>query len=152
MKDKDQTEMPISASTVGESVSLAPLLGNAQFVSIITYFLPIAVLVGFLGLLTNIANVITFFRMGLTTTNNINFFALSIADLFCAAYTTSCLVLLHPFVDDVVWNFSLLSMMTVVHILYLCASAFGSWVTAVICVQRFCCIVYPMKVKSQSRR
>ena len=105
-------------------------------------------LVALIGLPTNVLNMLTFRKMGLYSTINISFFFLSIIDLVCEClYTFTALAFMEmsELIDisvelaDVVYLLGPVAMGLI---------AIGSWLTALISVERCCCVVIPLKVKN----
>ena len=131
-----------------ELLPVIPLLSVAKLTLLYTYILPVSVAIAIGGVFTNIVNILVFFKMGLHSTSNINFFTLAIADLLCVAYAIPAFTFLHPWVDEVLWNFSFLSLFDFLYPFFIAYCAFGSWVTTIISVERACCIAFPLKVGS----
>ena len=112
-----------------------------------TYVCSISISISLLGIFGNIGNIIVFYKMGFSIPANISLFCLAIADLYCLVSTglgSAAKLPAFKYADDLV-----MSVQDVSHTLasvYIGFSAMGSWITAVINVERSCCIVFPMKV------
>ena len=143
-------QMNVSESPTEEILTqspvVTPLISDSQLKTIFIYFVPITLIFGFGGIFTNAANICIFHKLGLSSTSNLNFFTLAIADLLFISYLIAAEVLIHPSVDGVVMNISVASLMAYFYPLNLAYSAFGSWVTTIISVERSCSIVFPLKV------
>ncbi|GFR74330.1 chemosensory receptor B [Elysia marginata] len=103
------------------------------------------------GVVSNLINIVVYTKMGFSETSNINFLALSLADLVTVLYMLITALGHIPAVvklDIPVAPFSVQNIM--VPILYP-AMAISSWVTALISTERCMCIAYPLKVRSGSR-
>ncbi|GFN83238.1 peptide receptor gpcr [Plakobranchus ocellatus] len=100
------------------------------------------------GIFSNIVNVIVYIKMGFSETSSITLTALSLADLITELWLLLMATSLRAHQDsaDVI--------PLPVIIIYLLSTAnnavlgYGSWITAIISVERCLCIVFPMKVKS----
>ncbi|GFO01971.1 chemosensory receptor b [Plakobranchus ocellatus] len=101
------------------------------------------------GIFSNIVNVIVYIKMGFSDTSSITLTALSLADLATECYLFLMAASLHGSYDHAESIFPVT--VTVVYLLSTAAFAmmgYGSWITAIISVERCLCIVFPMKVKS----
>ncbi|KAK3800922.1 hypothetical protein RRG08_060267 [Elysia crispata] len=104
-------------------------------------------LLGLAGLPTNVLNLLIFRTLGLDSSININFFALSTADFVCALlYIIEALILL-DLSQILQLPMDLTDLEYLVASLGASVSSFGSWVTAIISVERCCCILLPVRVK-----
>ncbi|RUS74385.1 hypothetical protein EGW08_017866 [Elysia chlorotica] len=105
-------------------------------------------LLSFLGVFTNIANIIVYARMGLSETSNINFLALSVLDFFVSLVTFFLKFLYSPVLR------SLSTGPITTHISMSLSPAMMSTVgasammTALISTERCLCVVFPLKVKT----
>ncbi|KAK3784660.1 hypothetical protein RRG08_054784 [Elysia crispata] len=136
--------MNVSADTA--TAKLFPLLGYAQLITICMYVFSITIPICVFGMLTNIANVLVFYKMGISTPSNISLFCLAIADFF-----TLCFILIislgnNPLFLNADLVMSMRDIARMVASVYYGFSALGSWITAVINVERSCCVAFPMKV------
>ncbi|GFN83222.1 chemosensory receptor b [Plakobranchus ocellatus] len=99
------------------------------------------------GIFSNIVNVIVYIKMGFSETSSITLTALSLADLVTELWLLKMAASLYENYDEKVFPVSV----TLVYLLSTAAFAmmgYGSWITAIISVERCFCIVFPMKVKS----
>ncbi|GFN83237.1 chemosensory receptor a [Plakobranchus ocellatus] len=100
------------------------------------------------GILSNMVNIIVYIKMGFSETSSITLTALSLADLI----TELWLLLMAASVRIGHSSFTVIPLS--VTIMYMLSTAnnavlgYGSWITAIISVERCLCIVIPMKVKS----
>ena len=133
--------------------SLTKNAGSTQILSdalLLELLKPIHVLIYpfiIMGVLTNTVNILVFWRLDFSAVSNISLFSLSIADLMNLVFIANSLVCNSPFFTLEVFmpslHFSLIS-----HPLHYSVMAFSSWITAVISMERCCCIMLPMKVRS----
>ena len=100
-----------------------------------------------MGVFTNTVNILVFWRLDFSTVSNISLFSLSIADLVNLVFIASILICNSPFFTLEVFmpssDFS-----TISYPLHYSVMAFSSWITTVISMERCCCIMLPMKVRS----
>ncbi|GFN83225.1 chemosensory receptor a [Plakobranchus ocellatus] len=99
------------------------------------------------GILSNMVNIIVYIKMGFSETSSITLTALSLADLFTELWLLLMAAGMHEDLEGEAYPVS------VVLVVLLSTAAFammgyGSWITALISVERCLCIVFPMKVKS----
>ena len=125
----------------------APLLSEEMTAQLYTWLLYISVPITIFGSLANVANIVVFYRMGFSVTSNISLFALAISDLICIVYVLVMFLTYHPAADNVNFYMRLHEIFVLLMPIFHCSSAFGSWVTVIINVERSCCVVIPMKVK-----
>ena len=113
-----------------------------------TFFL--SILAGSVGIITNTINISVYWKMGLSGTTNISFFALSIIDL---------LVSLTSVVTKITYNSPFSGMklpsgvpvselgMGALFIFYPCLGC-SAWITASLSIERCLCVCAPLKVRS----
>ena len=99
------------------------------------------------GIFSNVVNMLVFYRMGFTITTNISLFCLAIADFYTLVFILLATVGGHPMINDDHLFISLEDLTKTIGTLYYGCTAMGSWITAVISVERSCCVAFPMKVK-----
>ncbi|XP_055890731.1 thyrotropin-releasing hormone receptor-like [Biomphalaria glabrata] len=101
------------------------------------------------GIVSNIINIIIFFRQGLKTTMNISFFGLAISDL-CSLLNLLCFtIFLNPLVERS--NLPIVSrefQYLVAGWPYVCFTRITSLITAFMTAERCLCITCPLKVKN----
>ena len=136
--------------TVTKVDSVEMVLTNAQLDFIYTYLLAFNGALSAFGMITNILNIIIFYKMGFALTTNYSFFVLAITDFFFVVHNFIAAILWYPLVNDLLFNFSWVSVMYFASPFTVSYSAFGSWVSTVISVERACCIVFPLKVTHMS--
>ena len=100
-----------------------------------------------LGSITNPFNMLTFHRMGLRSTTNISFFALSFADFACGLIFGFVAVIRLDMSRCIDLGVDLTDIQYLLFPVVMGITAFGSWVTAIISVERCCCVAFPVKVK-----
>ena len=151
MEDHELKEKNSSAngSTSGNLSSIQlGLISTAQLHTINLYVFSIAIPVCIFGLASNIANIVVFYKMGLSSVSNICFFCLAITDFNCVTYILVVAFAFHLGMEP--HAFLPMSMIDVVMIsdtAYYGFSAMGSWITAIINMERSCCVVSPLKVR-----
>ena len=100
-----------------------------------------------LGVFTNTGNIVVFWKMGFSTVSTISFFSLSIADLLTLIFVANNAVSYSALykIDLIVsgYHFALLC-----YPLKFSMMSMSSWITAVINMERCCCIMLPLKVKN----
>ena len=99
------------------------------------------------GILTNTLNMLAFHRMGFHNTTNISFFSLAIADFTCEWLYASVAVLRLNISGVIDLGVDFTDAQYLFAPVILGVSTLGSWVTAIISVERCCCIVFPVTVK-----
>ena len=112
------------------------------------YFL--GILIGVVGIFTNTANISVYWRMGLSETTNIDFFALSIVDLLVSFFDVVIQITRNRPV-------SVMTMpsgapvselgMGAIFFIYACLGS-SSWITAILSIERCLCISMPLKVRT----
>ena len=100
-----------------------------------------------IGVFTDTVNILIFWILDFSAVSNISLFSLSIADLINLMFMANSLICDNPFFTLEVFmprlHFSLIS-----NPLHYSVMAFSSWIPAVISMERRCCIMLPMKVRS----
>ena len=139
----DSTE-PEERTTSGSSEP--QLLGDAQLEEILLYLSSLVTAISIFGILSNCVNIVVFYKMGFSVVINISLFCLAIADLLCVLYLIlgSCAV--HPLIRDDYLVMSLFDIALSLNPVHYFFSAMGAWITAVISVERSCCVAFPIKV------
>ena len=125
------------------------LMTTAQFKTINLFMCSITIPVCIFGLASNITNTVVFYKMGLSTVSNICFFCLAITDFNCVTYLLVAAFAYHPGLEP--HAFLPLSMCDAVLLsdtVYYGFAAMGSWITAVINMERSCCVVFPLRERS----
>ena len=124
------------------------IMSFVMFVQVIKVIKVLQTIFSTLGIFTNIANILVFWRMGFTAVSNISLFSLSVSDLICVLFINSftifssffySFILIMPGVDYVLAS----------NPLYRCFPSISSWITAVISTERCCCILLPLKVRQK---
>ncbi|GFR84142.1 chemosensory receptor A [Elysia marginata] len=100
-----------------------------------------------LGVSTNIANIIVYYRMGFSESSNANFLVLSAFDLLVSIFSFTGRLLYNPFLRDISTG---PITMYISHCLSHAMTVFmggSSMMTALIAVERCVCVVFPLKVR-----
>ena len=126
--------------------SVEMLITNAQQDLIMIVMSAINFMIDILGMVTNIINIIIFYKLDLALTTNYSFFVLAITDFLYMLHGFIHSIIWFPLVNDVLFNFSWYSLMYLIAPIYVSYSAFGSWVQTIIALERACCIAFPLKV------
>ncbi|KAK6970733.1 serpentine receptor class gamma-16 [Biomphalaria glabrata] len=120
----------------------------AELVITVNYFI-LNTIIGFTGLVVNVIKVIVFFKLGLNDSTNISFFVLSLADTGIGILMVGFSTVFNPLFKQAVMYIDV-----AVSIAYYCVawpygffSRVASLMTAVITVERFLCVTFPLKVK-----
>uniref|UniRef100_A0A2C9L8S1 G-protein coupled receptors family 1 profile domain-containing protein n=1 Tax=Biomphalaria glabrata TaxID=6526 RepID=A0A2C9L8S1_BIOGL len=112
-------------------------------------FFALNAIIGSVGLVVNIIKVIVFFKLGLNDSTNISFFVLSLADAAIGLLMVGFSVVFNPLFQQTISNIDVEFAIS-----YYCVSwpysvfsRVAALMTAVITVERFLCITFPLKVK-----
>ena len=123
------------------------LISSDQLNTIYKYTYSITIPVCIFGLASNIVNIAVFYKMGLSSVSNICFFCLAITDFNCVTYILVVTFALHPGLKPHVFlPMAMLDAVLTSDTVYYAFSAMGSWITAIINMERSCCVVLPLKV------
>ena len=126
---------------------VVPLMSHTELQVALTCIFSLAIPVCIFGLCSNVVNIIVFYRMGFSIPTNISLFCLAIADWLTLAITTVVVFGEHPALQNANLIMSMRDVKFTIAVAYPGVSAMGSWITAVINVERACCIAFPMKVR-----
>ncbi|RUS88438.1 hypothetical protein EGW08_003775 [Elysia chlorotica] len=129
------------------STRLAPLLSYAQLLNILFYVFNFTIPISFFGILTNITNILVFYKMGFSSPSNLSLFCLAISDLLCLCYILIVSFGNHPLLLDDDLPMSLADVTRTGANVYWASAAIGAWITAVITVERSCCVAFPIKLE-----
>ncbi|KAK3787955.1 hypothetical protein RRG08_008972 [Elysia crispata] len=130
-------------------LSVTPIISAhvSWIIGYVSYVL--SILLGVVGIFTNTVNISVYWKMGLSETTNISFFALSIFDLLISLCTVMVKITFNPPVSVMRLPsgapISELGM-GANFMLYACLTC-SAWMTAVLSVERCICISMPLKVK-----
>ena len=122
------------------------LLGDAQLEEMMLYFSSLVTAICIFGILSNCVNIVVLYKMGFSVVTNISLFCLAIADLLCVLYVILAACSVHPLIRDDYLVMSLYDFALSLNPVHYFSSAMGAWITAVISVERSCCVAFPMKV------
>ena len=141
------------ANGTDTDLSITPII-SAYVSRIIGYIntYVLGILLGVVGIFTNTANISVYWKMGLSKTTNISFFALSIFDLLVSMSTVMVMVTRNQPVSLMrLPSGALVSElgMALCFILYPCLSC-SAWTTAILTIERCLCISAPLKVRSHN--
>ena len=100
-----------------------------------------------LGIVTNIANVIVYCKMGFSESSNVNFLALSVFDFFFSIISLLSRTLYSPLLKNTN-NYQLLRYVShcLSHAMYVVIGG-STMMTALIAAERCFCVVFPLKVR-----
>ncbi|KAK3783905.1 hypothetical protein RRG08_048684 [Elysia crispata] len=140
------TAAPSPASHDHRLQAVKPLMTFEQFLAIVFYVFGATILISFFGVLSNIANILIFYKMGFSSPSNISLFCLALVDLLILCYILIVSFGNHPLFVGADLPFSLPDAARTGALVYYGCSAISSWITAIITVERSCCVAYPMKV------
>ena len=133
--------LPVTNSTSSSQIlSDDLLLQMNQGISVLMSFFIL------LGIFSNITNIVVFWRMGFSAISNINLAALSVTDLMTLIFLTVVLCGNNGFFTLETFV-SAKDMSLLIAPLFYTSLAFSSWITAIINMERCCCIMLPMKVR-----
>ena len=128
------------------------LISEDQLNTIYLYTTSIAIPVCIFGLASNITNIIVFYKMGLSSVSNICFFCLAITDFSCVSYILVVAFTFHPGLQPHAFlPMAMLDVVLIYDSVYYGFCAMGSLITAIINMERSCCVVFPLKVRSTVR-
>ncbi|KAK3773037.1 hypothetical protein RRG08_029089 [Elysia crispata] len=99
------------------------------------------------GLQTNVLNILIFRKLGLASSINISFLALSAADLACTCSYAFMAVMMLDMSGLIRLPTNLAALQYPLTPVQRGLTAFGSWVTAIISFERCCYVAFPMKAK-----
>ncbi|KAK3711796.1 hypothetical protein RRG08_037000 [Elysia crispata] len=147
-----QMIFPLTSLTNGTDTELpiTPIL--SVYVSTIIAYINtyvLGILIGVVGVFTNTANISVYWRMGLSKTTNISFFALSIFDLLVSLSTVIVQVTTNqPVSVKRLSSGAPVSElgMGLCFIMYPCLGC-SAWTTAILTIERCFCISTPLKVR-----
>ena len=139
----------MNTSMENAKMSIQPLLTYDKIIYILSYLLTISIPICIFGIFTNIVNILVFYKMGFSSPTNISLFCLSIADLLTLCYSLVASFGNYPAFQNADLCFSMHDVSRVGAHVYYSSCAIGSWITAVINVERSVCVVFPMKVKEE---
>ena len=103
---------------------------------------------GFVGMVTNSANICVYLKLGLTETTNISFFALSICDFIMSASTVVVLIFYSRLVSGKRLPSGAMAAeigIAASYVYYPCLGC-SAWITAILSADRCLCIAMPLKV------
>ena len=98
------------------------------------------------GLVANIVNIMVYWRMGFGTTANINLFTLSVSDFIQNCFLMIIALFQGIYVDATRLRLSPDAVTYLLNQVFWSVSAFGSWMTAIISLERCVSVALPMKV------
>ena len=150
-KSKQTSPDPHGSAPSNLTFTPLELISEDQLNTIYLYTTSIAIPVCIFGLASNIANIVVFYKMGLSSVSNICFFCLAITDFNCVSYILIVACAYHPGIEHTFLPIPMRDAVLIYDTVYYGFSAMGSWITAVINMERSCCVVFPMKVRLNLR-
>ena len=143
---------PISAANrtvVDHDTQVVPIISHyVTSIIAIVFGTFMGVTTGFLGMLTNSANICVYLKLGLTETTNISFFVLSICDFFMSASSVVMLIFYSRLVSGIRLPTGAMAAeigSAAGNVYYPCLRC-SAWITAVLSTERCLCIAMPLKV------
>ena len=98
------------------------------------------------GFFSNISILVVFLKDGFSSSTNISFFSLALADLtVCVTYCTGYISRFLAPICRMCWKIYFARFKDWQQFEQL-PTAMTTWITAILCWERLCCIAYPMKV------
>ena len=143
----DQSNLTPNGSTP-DTLKPSELISTDQINTIYMCTYSIAIPVCIFGLASNIANIVVFYKMGLSSVSNICFFCLAITDFNCVSFILVAAFAYHPGLKHTFIPISMFDVVLINDSVYYGFSAMGSWITAIINMERSCCVVFPLKVRA----
>ncbi|RUS84689.1 hypothetical protein EGW08_007559 [Elysia chlorotica] len=126
---------------------IGQLISPAEFDTVKTCIFLLAALVSIFGICTNALNIVVFCRMGFSSPSNINMLCLAVADWLTLAVIALVAIGDLPALQTTEIGRSVRFSMVNAWVYYYSFSGMGSWLTALINVERACGIAFPFKVK-----
>ena len=126
---------------------IQPFFTYAQYNLILSYLFTICIPICIFGIFSNIVNILVFYKVGFSSPTNISLFCLAIADSLTLCYTLIANFGNHPVFQNADLSISMYDVTRVGAHVYYSSLAIGSWITAVINMERSVCVVFPLKVK-----
>ena len=147
--DLDETVSSIrNYSTENQTImipTVSPLMTRNEFLRFLQIMSPLQIAVCAFGIFSNIINILVFYKMGLSSSSNISFFLLAIAD--ACSVSAILIICLQEIFDDSHLPMAMLDVALLTSHAFYFFSAMCSWITTVISMERSCCIIYPLKVR-----
>ncbi|GFO06658.1 chemosensory receptor a [Plakobranchus ocellatus] len=104
------------------------------------------------GIISNLINVTVYTKMGFSETSSITLTALSLADLVTELWLLLMAASLRPRYFGLGVRPLSVTLMNLLSTASNAVLGYGSWITAIISVERCLCIVFPMKVRKFTAR
>ncbi|GFR95744.1 chemosensory receptor A [Elysia marginata] len=128
--------------------AVGQLLSYADYVVIAVCTHSLGVLISAFGLSSNMVNILVFYKVGFASTSSISLFSLAICDIFIVVFVLVTLLTSHPwFPSDDHMIISMRDVSIVASLVFFSLPGMGAWITAIVAVERSCCIAFPIKVK-----
>ena len=125
-----------------EQTDTKPKLSVDQIVSILRH---LSLALYLFGLFSNISILLVFFKDGFSSSTNIALFSLAVADLtVCVIYATALISKLLYYIC--LPCYAVYREFANIETVEFLATAIATYITAILCWERLCCIAYPMKV------
>ena len=127
---------------------IAPVVRPLISYAVLNWFLlvnnlALTCIISLIGVFTNIANIIVFYKIGFSENSNVNFFALSVFDSLVSLLTVVSKMLYSDFIG---YKMLMLSQVTsLVQIAIMCGSAM---ITTLISTERCLYVVFPLRVST----
>ena len=149
-EERTTSGLRFSESADQINTSGSQLLSDALLEELLLYFMNIVMPITIFGIFSNSVNIVVFYKMGFSVVTNICLFCLAIVDISCLSIMMIDQCANHPLIRDDYLVMSLHDMsMSLFPVRYF-VWAMAAWITAVISVERSCCVAFPMKVNTIS--
>ena len=146
-----QSEMSNSSESPPAVNDTAP---DEQFVSVqlrnnfLSVNGPAILVVALAGILNNILNTLTFYRMQMRSATKTSFICLSVTDLVGECIYGLIALIMMDMSELIDIGLDLTDVVYILGPIVMGVATFASWITAIIGVERCCCIVLPTRVKT----
>ncbi|RUS89318.1 hypothetical protein EGW08_002925 [Elysia chlorotica] len=145
---RNDMHLLLPTNEINASIPLEPFMSYKDLVTMNLVLCPVINCLVVFGICTNVANVLVYYRIGFSSPSTISLFCLSITDTYCLIYISLSSIGILPWVRVADYPIALVEVAYILSPVRHSVAATGSWITAVINVERSCCVVFPMKVKS----
>ena len=125
------------------------LISMQQRLTVSFYIFSFSILICIFGMFSNVVNITVFYKMGFSTPSNISLFCLAVVDLATLAYILLISLTNHPGICvylEAGMDRTMVSVARAGASPFYSFCAVGAWITAVINVERSCCVAFPLQV------